>query len=465
LTNQSLGARRARGDWLNLLIVVLMATHLACAPSPIQPMVADVSPGQSYTDVPVFLQVQATRMRPALHIDINSGELAPDLRSLSAILSAHATDDETAIPTVDWDGGSFFWFKVPSGLPADTYGLRVAGPRGESAAIPEAFTSLGADPLPPTLSVPELQDDGIIGAGIRIDAEITADDDLGQIDHIEWSTSADDAGVCPADHPTGSPLGSPVGSAPASTDTIRRRAPARLHCRALFVAPLIDDDRIDTISFSFYATAWDVAGHKTDLSIPLQVARPPTIETFSEKVGALAGGQPFVVKGAHFIPGSYVVIDRFQIIGMATGGDLVDDHTIRGETPPHDRAEHVNVKVVTPAGTAVAPILFEYIAPPRPRDIQPPIGPTDGGTRVTVRGNDLRAEAVIYVGATRETRLPLGQMSHDAPDRVVGFMPPGRGTVTVWAVDPITGEGDLPMAFTYQDPGVGAKVLPDLNHQ
>jgi hypothetical protein len=41
------------------------------------------------------------------------------------------------------------------------------------------------------------------------------------------------------------------------------------------------------------------------------------------------------------------------------------------------------------------------------------------------------------------------------PDnKVVGCLPPGTGTVSLWASDRDTGEGTLAQAFTYDDPVV-----------
>jgi hypothetical protein len=40
-------------------------------------------------------------------------------------------------------------------------------------------------------------------------------------------------------------------------------------------------------------------------------------------------------------------------------------------------------------------------------------------------------------------------------NRVSGCVPPGAGTVSLWAYDPLTGDGALPMSLTYLDPPAG----------
>ena len=201
-------------------------------------------------------------------------------------------------------------------------------------------------------------------------------------------------------------------------------------------------------------------GHTTAVNVPLLAAAPPVITEFEGSIGALAGNQPFVVHGKHFLPGSQAALDGILILGSVAGGDQADDMTIMGLTPPHDPGV-VQVSVQSRAGIDYATAPFRYVAPPRPRLVNPAVGPTGGGIRVTVAGNDLLDSVIIAFGATAAEAQPLGGVSHEAEDKVVGCLPPGQGTVSVWAIDPVTGMGSLPASFTYQDSPSDAGVLLD----
>ena len=132
---------------------------------------------------------------------------------------------------------------------------------------------------------------------------------------------------------------------------------------------------------------------------------------------------------------------------------MVDDTTIMGLTPPHSLPEDVPVEVSSDAGAATLTTKFRYVAPPRIRTIYPATGPTSGGIRIIVAGNDLSDHAMIVFGATLETATPLGPpLTYSADDKVVGCLPPGQGTVSVWARDPVTGVGPPFNGFSYTDP-------------
>jgi hypothetical protein len=221
---------------------------------------------------------------------------------------------------------------------------------------------------------------------------------------------------------------------------------------------LDDPSAPPVLAFSFRAQAWDVSGQHSEVDIPLFLAKRPVIEKFSDIRGGLGGYQPFTVRGRYFLEGSLAFIDGIPIVsaGAVPGGDRHDDQTIMGWTPPRARPGPVFVQVRSPVATATADLLFTYIGPPRPRDIQPPMGPSAGGIRVTVRGNDLRTGVVVLIGPSTDARRPLYNVSYDAENKVVGCLPPGNGVASVWAYDPMTGDGSLVAAFTYLPPGAPA---------
>ncbi len=433
-----------------VFIIALGAAQLGCGQSTTSPRVTEVMPERAYTDRAVFLQIKAGTIRPALRVDVSGGGLAADVSSMKATLIPEGIDglEPARLEPVEWDGGDFsLWVRTPPRLAAARYSLELVDQHGQSSQFPDAFESLGLDPAPPTIDVPSLRATPYVPAGKISSIAIVADDGIGAVATIHWSTSDGDTGDCP-------PI--PKIDAPIN---IRHWAPSRLTCLAIFKANDLGDDEPTMVPLSFFVTAQDTSGQESTLEVPLQRAKVPTIESFSGTEGSLGGYQPFAVRGRFFIPGTQALIAGVPIVGASAGGEGQDEHSILGWTPPHGRAEPVVVEIRSPAGSAFGENPFMYIEPPRPREIQPSVGPMRGGIRVTVRGNDLRPGVVVYVGATRDTRQPIynviprANVAADAQNKVVGCLPPGMGTVSIWAYDPIAGDGEFPMAFTYQDGG------------
>ncbi|MEO7668466.1 MAG: IPT/TIG domain-containing protein, partial [Polyangia bacterium] len=96
---------------------------------------------------------------------------------------------------------------------------------------------------------------------------------------------------------------------------------------------------------------------------------------------------------------------------------------------------------------------------PNIRDVQPTTGPRAGGNRIVIKGNDLRYDAVVYIGPTRQGRVRLSNLQASVTEnKIVGCVPPGYGTVSVWVEDQITGEGVYPDAYTYEDSDAGTST-------
>jgi hypothetical protein len=434
------------------VVFVLGLAELGCGGDAEHPSVVGVSPALAYTDGAVVLRVDCAHVRPAVRVDVRHGSLTADLSSLKMSLIPEVSADESQpepLETAHWDGGDSYWVRTAPALAAGRYALALVDPRGHATRFSDAFQALGPDTEkptinPPTVSVsPDTEDPDIIVVGGQVTAQIVADDgQLGIMATIEWSAENVGSGTCPlsSDPP------------PRIQDT----PPHQMSCVASFVAPALDTGDTAAIRpFLFRVTARDIAGNVADLDVPLRLAKVPLIYSFSDSVGALGGYQPFVVRGQHFLPESRVYIGGAPIVGGIPGGTRLDNQSIVGWTPPHDRAEALWVEVRSPAGKVSSRSMrkpFTYLAPPRPRDIQPPVGPARGGIMVTVRGNDFRTGMVVYVGAQRGTRQPLSKPRLVTQNQVVGCLPPGAvGPASIWAYDPVSGDGELESVFTYQD--------------
>lgn len=399
-------------------------------------MIDGVRPARAFSDVPVSLLIDAPTLRPALVIDVASGALTVDESSiqLSLVPEDGAGLAPVGLGPARWDGVETFVASVPADVPAGSYALRVVAPSGKSTRLADAFQELGPDVTPPTITLESPAAGGTLAAGAMIGVMFLVDDGEGELASVTWRTADGTNGACAlgADPDTGDP-------------------PSSVNCTVTFLAPALIGTAPTTMPFSFQVTATDAAGNATILATALTVAKLPIVTGFSNSVGGLAGGQPFVVHGFYFLPGSRAFIGKVPILGSVPGGEVQDDMTIVGLTPPDARAESLAVQVVSPAGAATANATFAYVAPPLPRNITPASGPASGGILVTVDGNDLRTGASVSLGPSLDVALPLVNPTYTAGDKVVGCLPAGTGTVSVWVQDAITGNGVLAGAFTYDD--------------
>ncbi|MEO5768662.1 MAG: IPT/TIG domain-containing protein, partial [Polyangia bacterium] len=427
-----------------------------CAPSRRPPNVSSVNPVQAYTDHPVVLRVNAGELRPSLKLDLASQQLTTDLMSVRIALIPEEAGPESpaAIPleTIDWDGAwngdglvaskvggedgrggqeDAFWARTPPDVPAGRYAVRVTDPRGQASSLAQAFLALGADVTPPTIALesePALLPDSLSFGEKTIHVRIVADDGLGSIVGVNWSTSEGSAGACtfgPPPSGSSAPLAATIG-APQLSTALRQPSLSRAVCPADVVLPAVPGDGPTIVPFWFHAEARDGADHQTALDISLRIARLARIVGFASAVGGLAGNQSFVVRGRDFLPGSQALVDGVPILppvpGGTPGGELRDDkpgqaadgvsnqsggsnQSIAGMTPPRANPGVVPVEVRSPAGTVTSRYGFSYVGPPNIRDVQPTTGPRAGGNRIVIKGNDLRYDAVVYIGPTRQGRV------------------------------------------------------------
>ena len=145
----------------------------------------------------------------------------------------------------------------------------------------------------------------------------------------------------------------------------------------------------------------------------------PTAASITPTEGPTAGGTAVTLTGTNFVPGAAVFV----------GG--VRRRTSRSSTrPPHvPDAPHaagvVDIIVTTAGGTGTLPFAFTYIALPTATALSPNLGPTSGGTLVTVTGSGFIA------GATSVNLAP-------------GTIPPGLVDVTNTTSLTFTTTGNLP---------------------
>lgn len=197
-------------------------------------------------------------------------------------------------------------------------------------------------------------------------------------------------------------------------------------------------------------------------------AVPGTFTVLPTRVGGLfpnrgiyLGGTAFTITGAGFGPPGAPPTVTFGGL-PATNVVRVNNRMLTGLTPPTNSAtppaeELVNVVVnVTGGGTVTLTLAYTYL-PPRPTPVMmtlfPPLGPTSGGTELTITGENLggsnQAPPVVFVNGSPAASVTVS----DDGSVVLVLTPPGPAG-NARDVELFTNEGaaGFASAFTYIPP-------------
>jgi len=430
-------ARAGRRDFRAVAAALVVASLLGCADAGPSATVTAVKPTRAYSDVAVPLTIQAPGLRAGLFVDVTGQTATFDDSTVHAWLMPSKPDLPTiSLDPVRWHyifaGQSFFRATVPAGMDADVYALRMEAPNGRQATLANAFEELGPDAEAPNISLgAPAMDQTFPPVGTAL-AVFSADDGLGQLAEVRLETQTGEVLRCPADVDPDTGLSLP-----------------RKACVQPFHAPPLPED-VPSMSFWVQAIGIDVAGNlgASDL-VELRVAQVPKITAFMPTLDQLNGGALMTLTGRYFFEDALALVGGMPLVDQVRSGDT----SITGRVPPSMRPGTVNVEVQSATGLSKSPGAFRYVGPPRIRSVHPSVGPTAGGIKMTIAGNDLRDAVKISFGASSSADAVelLMPVTHEADDKVTGCLPPGHGTVTVWATDPITGVSYLDAAFTYTD--------------
>ncbi|HEX2657278.1 MAG TPA: IPT/TIG domain-containing protein, partial [Polyangia bacterium] len=380
---------------------MLVATPACNDPGP-TPVVAGVDPIFAYSDGDLTLHVEAYDTRPSLSVDLDSQSATFDRASVHFSLVPSVADGrpDVALPVANWLRMGTFLVHMPAGVAAGFYDLKVVAPNGRAGIYPAGFRSGGPRPMGPAIDITAPTIRQVVSAGETFNAAFTVDDSGGQLVNVTWTTSKRGSGECTLRRVK------LTNNLPDTFDTTSNPDCARI--------PTPDSSSFTeaVTDFSLFVTATDISGMANTVEVPLYLAQPPVVTSFTKEVAPLEGKQLFTVTGRYFPVGAKVSIGGMRILDttteLGTGGEWQSDTTIVGLVPPSLRPDVVNVTITTPwgaVGTAKQP--FSYVLPPKIRLVQPPVGPAAGGTKVTIAGNDLRAGVMIFFGATLQDAAPL----------------------------------------------------------
>ncbi len=306
---------------------------------------------------------------------------------------------------------------VPPGLPSGQYDLIVADPRGQSAQLTQAFTSLGMDTMPPTVSIQHPEPTDLFGAGAPVEVLVQADDGYGVLTDLQVAISA--------------------GTAAPSTKVCSLTGGSRASCTFSFPAPAPTADG-DMLAIDAQATGSGGLIQTAHLSVPLFPAPVPT--GISPPAGSTIGGTVVTLSGADYVEATKVAFD-----GQVATRSQLTPTSISVLAPAHV-AGPVTVTVTTGGATATLTGTFTYLPPPTVREVSPTSGPASGFTPITIVGENFGASTTVI---TFDGRLLVCPTFVNA-NRIEGFTPPGTGTEMVEASDALGGSRpDAGVPFEY----------------
>jgi RHS repeat-associated protein len=177
----------------------------------------------------------------------------------------------------------------------------------------------------------------------------------------------------------------------------------------------------------------------------------PALTDIYPREGPAAGGTLVRVFGTGFVAGATQV--KFGS-AAATNVTVAAATELLATTPAGIGT--ADVSVTTGSGTSTLAARYVYLAPPTVTSIQPAIGPTAGGTTITITGmNFVAGNTTIAIGGT-----PISQVAVASSSILTAITPPGTVGVSSLVVTTPVGTATLPLGFTYIAPPVIAGFAP-----
>jgi hypothetical protein len=141
-----------------------------------------------------------------------------------------------------------------------------------------------------------------------------------------------------------------------------------------------------------------VGGLFASINVPLPTAAAslPVVQSISPQSGPIAGGTAIIISGQNFAAPIYVDFDGQHVT------PIVNTPSQLTVTSPSHAAGVVHLFVTTSAGTSspTAADNFTYLKPPAISLVSPNVGPTSGGTAVTITGTNLSGVTEVRFGST-----------------------------------------------------------------
>ncbi|HXW35016.1 MAG TPA: IPT/TIG domain-containing protein [Acidimicrobiales bacterium] len=175
----------------------------------------------------------------------------------------------------------------------------------------------------------------------------------------------------------------------------------------------------------------------------------PDVTLVAPANGPLSGGTFVTISGRNFDGATAV---DFGSTAAPIGWYVKSPDTIKAIAPADATAQTVVVTVTTSAGssssTATATNVFNYVTGPTIQDVTPAVGPTTGGTSVTIAGQDFSCPCGVTFGGV------TANFTSDSTTELTAIAPGPENAGTVPVVVSTTA-GNTPAdpvaQFTYED--------------
>jgi len=169
-------------------------------------------------------------------------------------------------------------------------------------------------------------------------------------------------------------------------------------------------------------------------------AAPPVITKITPAVGPETGGTTVTIRGSNFVGAVSV---RFGN-KTATAVDVISPSELSVAVPSGSGSAYVTVSTVAGSSPANPTTRYTFLAAPTITRISPSSGPTEGGTKVTIRGSNFVGAVSVRFGTRPATRVHVLSSSE-----ITASAPPGSGTVHV-VVSDAGGSSRVEPAGTYR---------------
>lgn len=184
---------------------------------------------------------------------------------------------------------------------------------------------------------------------------------------------------------------------------------------------------------------------------------PPTITQIAPPEGPEQGGTAVTIEGSNFAGAVSV-----EFGGVAARAVHVDSPTeLTVTTPPGSGNEPVTVTSIAGSTPAEPAASFNFLAAPIISRITPAIGPTKGGTVVTIFGTELVGDLSVLFG-----NRPARAVDRVSSTEVRAITPPGSGTTQV-TVGNVAGSSQASAATAYDflAPPTVTEITPAIGPQ
>lgn len=425
---------RSAGNLAWVVVAMGSCAIFGCTPNQPQPRIVSISPQQGYTDQVTLVRITGSNFVPAYDFDLeaNHASVKPNV-FLGEVFGSRGNAKLTSIV---WRSPNLLEAVLDKGLagPAEAYNVTIVDPRGQSATLFNGFISLGADGDPPMITVQQPPLLRPIAAGNVVPVDFTvADVGEGSLQNVTYSVLLDG-----------------TANANGRCDVAPQGGPTRCRFEAQVPAGAVPGQ-----IFEIRLNAVDASanGNPVAKNILFKLVSAPILLSSTPAQGPETGGTDILIKGENFPPDAKAFINGVPL--APNGGTWLDAETILGRSPPGKAGRlRVEVRAITGTSTLSRDQDFTYLQDMSIDTVDPSSGPTGGGIGVRVIGKGFTPFSVIVFGDHASTGSPLigavaGETTTTKQTVIEGNIPPGVGSTSIWAVDPILGKTRWMGTFTW----------------